>query len=324
MQRDLPPLNALRAFEAVARLDSVSRAAEELHVTHGAVSRQLRVLEQALVAPLFVRAGRGLALTAAGRRLHAAAEDALRPLRSAWAELRRGPEQAPLVLGCPGSLLARWMIPRLDRLAQECPGLQLHLSARETAPDAQLSGLDAALMIAAPPWPADWQVHALATERIGPVLGPRWPGAETLLQAPPQKLAVHALLHTASRPQAWRAWATRVGVNPDTLRMGTGFDHLHYLLEAAIAGLGIAIAPEQLVAEDLASGRLIAPWGFVDTDAQWVLCASRRRDDARIARLAAWLRGALAVATDAETQSLQSELGQQAGARQAEITGAGS
>lgn len=293
MQRDLPPLNALRAFEAVARLDSVSRAAEELHVTHGAVSRQLRVLEEALGAPLFVRAGRGLALTAAGRRLHAAAADALDPLRSAWAELRRGPEPAPLVLGCPGSLLARWMIPRLDRLARDCPDLPLHLSARETVPDAQLGGLDAALMIAAPPWPADWQVHALANERIGPVLGPRWPGAEALAGASPQALTGHALLHTVSRPQAWRAWAALAGVDPETLRMGTGFDHLHYLLEAAIAGLGIAIAPEPLVADDLANGRLIAPWGFVDTDAQWVLCASRRRDDPRIARLAEWMRSAL-------------------------------
>lgn len=294
MQRDLPPLNALRAFEAVARLDGVSRAAEELHVTHGAVSRQLRQLEDALGAALFVREGRGLALTPLGRRLHAAASDAFDPLRATWAELQRGPQQAPLVLGCPGSILARWMIPRLDRLARERPDLQLHLSANETRPDAQLAGLDAALMIATPHFPADWQVHALATERIGPVLSPRWPGAETLVGAPPRALADHALLQTASRPQAWREWATRIDLDPDTLRMGTRFDRLYYLLEAAAAGLGIAIAPEPLVAEDIASGRLIAPWGFVDTDAQWVLCASKRSANPRIGQLAEWLRQALA------------------------------
>jgi len=294
MARDLPPLNALRAFEAVARLDSVSRAATELHVTHGAVSRQLRQLEEALGAPLFVREGRGLALTPAGRRLHAAAADALDPLRRAWADLRRGPQQAPLVLGCPGSILARWMIPRLEKLARECPDLPLHLSANESRPDARLAGLDAALMIATPPWPADWQVHALAAERIGPVLSPLWPGADALRGAPPSAIAAHALLHTASRPQAWQEWATRIELDPATLQMGTRFDRLYYLLEAAAAGLGVAIAPEPLVAEDLASGRLIAPWGFVNTDAQWVLCAAKRNADPRIARLADWLRQALA------------------------------
>ena len=294
MARDLPPLNALRAFEAVARLDGVGRAAEELHVTHGAVSRQLRTLEEALGAPLFVRQGRGLVLTPLGRRLHEAAAGAFDPLRVAWAELQRGPQPATLVLGCPGSVLARWMIPRMDRLARECPDLQLHLSARETMPDAPLTGLDAALLIAGPPWPSDWQVHALAPERIGPVLSPRHPDAERLAASPPDALLAQALLHTASRPQAWGAWAARAGLDPDRLRMGTGFEHLYYLLEAAVAGLGIAIAPEPLVADDLASGRLIAPWGFVETDAQWVLCASRRRTDPKIVRLADWLRAALA------------------------------
>jgi DNA-binding transcriptional LysR family regulator len=293
MSRDLPPLNALRAFEAVARLESVGRAAEELHVTHGAVSRHLRALEEALGAALFVREGRGLALTPLGRRLHAAAAEAFDPLRAAWAELRRAPQQAPLVLGCPGSLLARWMIPRLERLARERPDLQLHLSANENRPDARLAGLDAALMIASPPWPADWQVHALARERIGPVLSPLWPGAADVRDAPPRSIARHALLHTASRPQAWQEWASRIDLDAGTLRMGTRFDRLYYLLEAAAAGLGIAIAPEPLVAEDIASGRLIAPWGFVDTDAEWVLCAAKRNADPRIGRLATWLREAL-------------------------------
>lgn len=293
MSRDLPPLNALRAFEAVARLDGVGRAAAELHVTHGAVSRQLRVLEEALGMALFTREGRGLALTAAGQRLYEAAADGFAPLRAAWTELQRHPTQAPLVLGCPGSVLARWMIPRLERLARERPALRLHLAANDSAPDAALTGLDAALLIAAPPWPADWQVRELAVERIGPVLSPRWPGAAALNSAPPQALQDLELLHTASRPQAWSEWGTRVGLDPAALRAGTGFAHLYYLLEAANAGLGVAIAPQPLVAEDIAAGRLLAPWGFIDTDARWVLCTPRRREDARATELAAWLSEAL-------------------------------
>ncbi|HEY0502012.1 MAG TPA: LysR family transcriptional regulator [Lysobacter sp.] len=294
MSRDLPPLNALRAFEAVARLGSVTRAAEELHVTHGAVSRHLKSLEDTLGTPLFLREGRGLAPTPAGRRLHEAADAAFAPLRQAWGELQRRSRQAPLVLGCPGSVLARWMIPRLDRLARERPDLQLHLSASETAPDASMAGLDAALLIAQGPWPAEWQVHELAPERIGPVVSPRAADFGRLRDAPPGALAEVALLHTQSRPQAWSDWAARVGLEPAALRLGTGFDHLYYLLEAAQAGLGVAIAPEPLVAQDIAAGRLVAPWGFVDTDAKWVLCAPRRASDPRVARLAQWLREALA------------------------------
>ncbi|HEY5849359.1 MAG TPA: LysR family transcriptional regulator [Lysobacter sp.] len=294
MARELPPLNALRAFEAVARLDSVSRAADELHVTHGAVSRHLRSLEETLGTALFVRQGRGLALTLAGRRLHEAADAAFEPLRGAWAELHRRPLQAPLVLGCPGSVLARWVIPRLERLERELPDVKLHLSASETIPDAQMSGLDAALLISQAPWPADWQVHELAPERIGPVLGSRLDGHAQLIGAPASALLGLPLLHTTSRPQAWRDWAARSGLDPDALRLGTGFEHLYYLLEAAQAGLGVAISPEPLVAEDIAAGRLFAPWGFVPTQGCWALCAPRRSSDPRVGRLATWLRAELA------------------------------
>jgi len=294
MSRDLPPLNALRAFEAVARLDGVSRAADELHVTHGAVSRHLKGLEEALGAPLFVREGRGLALTPAGRRLHEAADGAFGLLRQGWSDLRRRTQQAPLVLGCPGSVLARWMIPRLDRLARERPDLTLHLAASESTPDAALTGLDAALLIDQAPWPADWQVHELAPERIGPVVSPRFPGFERLRDAAPGALVQQALLHTQSRPQAWSDWAERNGIDADALQMGTGLPHLYYLLEAANAGLGVAIAPEPLVAEDLAAGRLVAPWGFVETRARWALVTRRRTNDPRVTALAEWLRADLA------------------------------
>lgn len=294
MSRPPLPLNALRAFEAAARLDSVSRAADELHVTHGAISRHLKSLEEALGTALFVREGRGLTLTPAGRRLHEAADAAFVPLRQAWSELRRRPQHAPLVLGCPGSVLARWMIPRLDRLARERPDLKLHLSASETTPDAALTGLDAALLIAQAPWPTEWQVHELASERIGPVISPRAADFARLRQASPRALLEVALLHTQSRPQAWADWASRNDLDAAALTFGTGFDHLYYLLEAAQAGLGVAIAPEPLVAEDLAAGRLVAPWGFVGTEAKWVLVERKRAGDPRVLRLAQWLREALA------------------------------
>jgi len=290
MSRDLPPLNALRAFEAAARLGSMAAAAEELHVTHGAVSRQVKLLEEALGTPLFVRRGRGLALTATGQRLGDAAAGAFEPLRKAWADLLAPDPTSALVLGCPGSLLARWMIPRMERLSADLPGLRLHLVASEASPDPRLNGLDAVLMIGNPPWPPGWQVHRLAPERIGPVLSPRHPAHARLEGAPAEVLLQEPLLHTSSRPTAWPEWARRNGLQPEALQLGTGFEHLYYLLEAAAAGLGVAIAPEELVADDLRAGRLAAPWGFVGTGGQWALCTLRGNSDARIPAFVGWLR----------------------------------
>ncbi|MFP6863105.1 LysR family transcriptional regulator [Pseudomonas sp.] len=293
MSHDLPPLNALRAFEAAARLNSISQAADELHVTHGAVSRQVRLLEEHLSVALFSKEGRGLKLTDAGIRLRDVSAEMFGRLRSTCAELQQGQADAPFVLACPGSLLARWFIPRLDRLNRELPELRLQLSASEGELDPRRSGVDATLWFAEPPWPADMQVFELAAERIGPVLSPRYAHFAALHQAPAAALLGEPLLHTSSRPQAWPSWAASNALDATALKLGQGFEHLYYLLEAAAAGLGVAIAPQQLVADDLAAGRLVAPWGFVETSARLALWVPARRLDKRAQLLADWLRNEL-------------------------------
>jgi len=290
MSQDLPSLNALRAFEAAARLQSMSRAADELHVTHGAVSRQVRQLEESLGVALFSKDGRGVKLTDAGQRLRDATAEAFERLRGVCADLARRSDEAPFILACPGSLLARWFIPRLDRLNRELPDLRLQLSASEGELDPRRPGVDATLCFAAPPWPADLLVVELAAESIGPVLSPRYAWHDRLAGAPPVALLDEALLHTTSRPQAWPQWAAAQGLAVDRLRLGQGFEHLYYLLEAAVAGLGVAIAPQQLVADELASGRLVAPWGFVETPARLALLINGRQADRRADALAGWLR----------------------------------
>ncbi|GIZ10724.1 LysR family transcriptional regulator [Pseudomonas sp. NCCP-436] len=292
MSRDLLPLNALRAFDAAARLQSISRAAEELHVTHGAVSRQIRQLELRLGLALFEKDGRGIRLTAAGLRLRDATSEAFERLRETCATLRRETEERPFVLGCPGSLLARWFIPRLDRLQRELPELRLQLSTRQGELDPRSTEVDATLHFAEPPWPADMQVFELATERIGPVLSPHYGNHAQLLRAAPEALYDEQLLHTTSRPQAWPQWASAQGLSPQRLHQGQGFEHLYYLLEAAVAGLGVAIAPQLLVADDLANGRLLAPWGFIETPGRLALWAGQT--DRRSEQLADWLRNELA------------------------------
>ena len=294
MSRELPPLNALRAFEVTARLGSVSQAAEQLHVTHGAVSRQLKVLESHLGVSLFVKDGRGLKLTDAGLRLREVSGEAFERLRSVCAELSQSGADAPFVLGCSGSLLARWFIPRLGRLNADLPDLRLHLSAGEGDLDPRRPGLDALLVFAEPPWPADMEVHVLAQECVGPVLSPHFAGFERLRDKPASALLDEALLHATSRPQAWPDWARQQGIEPGALHYGQAFEHLYYLLEAAGAGLGVAIAPQSLVADDLRSGRLAAPWGFSPTEASLALWVPRRAADGRAEQLAGWLRAELA------------------------------
>jgi DNA-binding transcriptional LysR family regulator len=293
MSRDLPSLNALHAFEAAARLQSVSAAAVELHVTHGAVSRQVRQLEEALGTALFVKEGRGVKLTDAGTRLRQATSDAFEQLRAACQEVKQRTVDAPFVLGCPGSLLARWFIPRLDRLQRELPDLRLQISTSQSELDPRSPEVNATLLFAQAPWPADMHVFELAPEYIGPVLSPRHPRFSDLANAPASALADEALLHTTSRPQAWPQWAQASGLNVEGLGLGQGFEHLYYLLEAAAAGLGVAIAPQPLVADDLAAGRLAAPWGFVETKACLSLWVPDRRQDRRAEQLAQWLKAEL-------------------------------
>ncbi|TBU75237.1 LysR family transcriptional regulator [Phytopseudomonas daroniae] len=297
MAQELPSLNALHAFEAAARLGSVSRAAVELHVTHGAVSRQIRTLEEQLGVALFVKEGRGLRLTEAGMRLRDVSGETFTRLRQVCGEIRQREVDTPFVLGCPGSLLARWFIPRLDRLNQALPELQLQLSTSQGELDPRSPQVDATLLYAEPPWPADMQVFELARESIGPVVSPRHVRFAGLSEAVPGALLREALLHTTSRPQAWPQWAAAMGLEPAEMRLGQGFEHLYYLLEAASAGLGVAIAPLQLVADDLAAGRLAAPWGFVETEARLALWVPERRSGRRAEQLARWLRAELQAAS---------------------------
>ncbi|MFT6431789.1 MAG: DNA-binding transcriptional LysR family regulator [Halopseudomonas sp.] len=293
MSRDLPSLNALRVFETAAQLESVSQAAEVLHVTHGAVSRQIRMLESELGVVLFEKAGRGVQLTPAGRRLRDVSREALDSLRAVCAELSQDQASAPFLLACPGSLLARWFIPRLDRLNAELPALNLHLSASEGEMDPRKPGVSATLLFAEPPWPADMQVYPLLPERIGPVFSPRYVRAALLERQPAKALVDEALLHTLSRPSAWTDWAMASGLTPQRLRQGQGFEHLYYLLEAALSGLGVAIAPQLLVADDIASGRLLAPWGFVETSNQLALWSPARQPQTQVRQLAQWLEANL-------------------------------
>lgn len=284
--RRLPSLNALRFFDSAARQSSFSLAAKELCVTHSAVSQQVRQLEEWLGCALFERRAGGVHLTAAGLRLQRAAQEAFDLLERRCDELRRSTQPAELAVGAPASFLSNWLIPRLERFEALHPDIRIRL---QTAADAALLNTQRvdALILAGRDWPREWNVTPLFAETIGPVCAParaaRIRVAADVLDAP--------LLHTTSRPDAWKDWAARQGIELAPPQHGREFDHLGHMLEAAAAGLGIAIAPAVLVEADLHRGRLAAPLGFVESGASFTLCTRKdpARADAALDRLRGWL-----------------------------------
>lgn len=287
--RRLPPLNALRSFDAAARCLSFSAAAEELCVTHGAVSHQIRQLEDWLGQPLFTRHADGVRLTEAGQRLQQAATQALDMLEARCAEIAHHPQATELTLGAPGSFLANWLIPRLEHFEACHPDIRLRLQTGADLAELTSRRVDALILSGRAPWPREVQATPLLAEAVGPVCAPTWPGIPATATA----LQGQALLHTASRKEAWADWARAQHIAPAQLAAGRRFDHLPLMLEAAASGLGIGIAPQLLVEREIAQGRLIAPLGFVPCGAYFTLCiATQRATEAALQTLHHWLREA--------------------------------
>jgi LysR family glycine cleavage system transcriptional activator len=257
MKRILPPLNALRAFEAAGRLGSFKDAAAELHVTHGAVSQHVRLLEEWLAAPLFERHNRRVVLTPAAKTYL----DEIGPLfeQLARATARYGGPAAvsrTLSVNASATFTLRWLVPRLATFRAEHPDVDVMVetsnepveSLRETHDVVIRGGPDTFYGYSMRPF--------LAEERI-PVCSP------ALLQRLPLRVVddvrQHTLLHTSSLPRLWPDWLARAQVPALTPAATLTFDHFFLTLQAAIDGMGIAMGPTALISDDLAAGRLVAP-----------------------------------------------------------------
>ncbi|HEV8220474.1 MAG TPA: LysR family transcriptional regulator [Streptosporangiaceae bacterium] len=280
---DLPPLGTLVAFESTVRQHSVSKAATELHLTHGAVSRQIQHLERALGTTLFERRNRAMTPTPAATALAAVVTDALTLLSSAARTARQAARPDPLVLSCEPTLLMRWLIPRLPALAQAA-GPDLHLSAAGGPVPFDREGIDVAIRRNDFGLPAGVRALWLFDELTGPVCTPGLAQRITT----PAGLAAVPRLHTRTRPGAWNEWASGQNITLPPASEQT-FEHFYLSLQAAAAGLGIAIGSHALVHDDLATGRLAAPLGFQPDGCAYFLL-TRTPDDPRIATLLTWLR----------------------------------
>lgn len=283
---DKPSLTSLRAFEATVRLGTVTAAAQELHFTHSAVSRQVRAVEAHVGRPLFERRNRGLHPTPVGRRLAAGIADVTERLDGELRDARADRHQG-LVLSCEPTLLMRWVIPRLPALIAAAPELTCRLVASGGPVAFSREGIDLAVRRNDFPIAAGTHVAELMPEHIGPVCRPDI--AATLHD--PADLATTTLLQTATRPDAWADWAGRNGGSTD--RVATQhFEHFYLALQAASAGLGVAIASRAMVVDDLATGQLVAPFGFTPDGSRYLLLSANSLDDGNNLVVRRWLQDA--------------------------------
>jgi hypothetical protein len=274
-RRSLPPLNALRAFEAFGRRGRMTLAADELCVTHGAVSRQVRQLEDHLGVALTEGPRNRLVMTEAGLKL---AEGLTRAFDILDEVVPRPPEDEPrpTVVSCLPTFAMKWLIPRLPDFLERFPDTPVRVAESNGPFDFRADGIDLAIRMrdpAGPPSP-DGEATAFLDTHVGPVVAPelaaRASSVEGLLALP--------RLHTRTFLHGWDQWADRADVTLPPAGLVREFDHYFYMIEAAAAGLGAAMVPHAFVERDLAAGRLVAPLGMVAEPT--LLCALTPRSGA--------------------------------------------
>jgi LysR family glycine cleavage system transcriptional activator len=254
----LPPLNAVRAFEAVGRHGSITLAAAELHVTPGAVSRQVQHLEDYLGLQLLKRGHREVTLTRQGAQFHKAATDAIELLRSASSRMRKKGRRQ-LKIRAYTTFAMRWLIPRLSGFHAANPDVDVLLTASLEPVNFKRDDLDGAIRLGDGKWPGG-TAHRLVSNVLVPVASPR-----LLKRGPPLRkpadLAHHTLLHSIARPDDWAHWLKAAGVaNAVDAHAGMTYESSAFAYAAAAEGHGIAIAQRFLIEDDLASGKLKMPF----------------------------------------------------------------
>jgi len=294
-RRRLPPLNALRAFEAAARHLNFSRAADELSVTPGAVSQQIQNLEDYIGATLFKRTPRGLLLTDQAQTALPALREAFDRLAEAASLLTAAVDGRRLTLTAPPSFAAKWLVPRLGRFESAHPQVDVWLSADMDLVDFGSGEVDLAVRYGAGAYPG-LDVLRLMHETVIPVMSPELNATNPL--ATPKDLASHVLLHDGS-PDAddscpdWQMWLAARGVKGVDGARGPRFNQSSLVIEAALAGRGVALAKRALAQDDLDSGRLIAPMAITTSVdfAYYVVHPKAKGRLPQVKAFVAWIQG---------------------------------
>ena len=250
MSEPLPPLNALRAYEAAARLGSFARAAEDLHVSASAISRFVKLLEGRLGVALFRRLPNGLEVTADGAAYLEEVSGAFLRLRQATQRLRSGARG--LTIGAGPTLAMRWLIPRLAAFHQANPAIDVRISTAIERADPLLPEWTAAIRRGDGAW-SGLEAQFLFKAELFPVAAP----ALARRIKSPDDLSRVRILAAANAPEDWPAWLKAARLNSINLNSAQSFDYPAFALQAALDGLGVAMARAPFVADDLAAGRLV-------------------------------------------------------------------
>jgi LysR family glycine cleavage system transcriptional activator len=292
----LPPLNALRAFEAAARHLSFMKAGEELHVTPGAISQQVRQLEDQLGVKLFRRLTRGVLLTDAGQRYARRIAALFEGLAAATREVKRDSSTASLKVTCVTSFAERWLIPRLGQFRQKHPGIVMQVLVDDKLTDFTQEDVDLGIRFGPGGWPG-LKSEFLFREEVFPVCSPK------LLEGPVplarvEDLALHTVLDDESDDEPswdlnWDRWLAAVGAGEVRLKPALRFTYAHLALQAAVAGQGVALGSSVLAADDLALGNLVRPLAEAATGrfAYWLVYPPDAAERPKLKAFREWITG---------------------------------
>ena len=293
MANRLPPLNALRAFEASARQLSFTRAAEELFVTQAAISHQIKSLEEHLSIKLFMRKNRSLLLTEEGQSYYMDIKDIFNSIHDATERLLARGAKGAITVSSQASFAIQWLVPRLSAFNALHPEIDVRIKAVDQAENSLTEDVDVAIYYGRGRWP---NIHAdkLQTEYLIPVCSPLLQqnnatnGKPALLAI--EDLAKHNLLHDTSRKD-WKRWFKQVGVKGANVNHGPIFSHSAMVLQAALHGQGVALAYSVLAKPDIDSGRLVCPFNdvLISKNAYFIVCRESQKDLGKIEAFRQWL-----------------------------------
>lgn len=287
----LPSLNALRAFEAAARHQSFARAAAELHVSEGAVSRHIKLLEEELGLPLFIRRARKVELTEHGRKFLPVLSKAFKAIAAGFTDVAA--EAPKLRLLSQPSFSIRWLIPRLDQFRQSHPRIAVNITTGIYEwPEAIGGGYDLAFGCG-PECPEGWEAALVVPATMTPVCSPRLLKGKAI--SSPGDLAGFNLLHTTPDRRDWKIWLEEFAIEDIDPMSGETFPVLDMAIQAAVMGQGVAMGDLTLLADELESGKLICPLPDLkltrDAEDYYVYGPSARWNKPRVAAFRQWLEG---------------------------------
>lgn len=283
MLRNLPPMNAVRAFEAAARHVSFTKAARELCVTQGAVSRQVRHLEEFLEEDLFRRGNNQLEMTEAGRAFSAVASLCLAEIDRISGVLRSG--RKTVALQAAPTYGVRWLLPRLNDFAERFPEIELRVTTTFFSGSYDPMSFDAGIIYGSGTWPGLQSVR-LARECLAPVCAPTFPAIDSF-----GDLKSHTLLHTTSDRRDWPMWFRCFDSDGRHAQEGPAFETLDMAVRAAEAGFGVALGDLSLISNELSSGklRLALPFAVNSGRGTYFVCSGENWERRDIMALRDWL-----------------------------------